>query len=264
MATDGILEVDLSGTDVIAYSGVGDWPAPRSSASATRPGRRLLRPADRRRLPISTATAAPASATTPRNSRTSPARSPSAATCFAASTRCATRISSTPRSTTTTSMATIEVQAGLGYNWQDNDTSIWGGSASALHTPTGLNLHARRRQAGRRRTRTGNFWYAKLGLLRELYRRRRRHRDVDRLLFRRRHLSAGASGLRRNGDPVSTTGIPIGTSPARRALLGLALVQNIDARQHRALAHLAQLRLFRRLRELRGRQAIFGGARFQF
>ncbi len=73
MATDGILEIDRSGTDIIAYSGVLIPPAPRSSASATR--RWPTTSADRRSStssPTSTATARSGSATTARASPTSP------------------------------------------------------------------------------------------------------------------------------------------------------------------------------------------------
>ena len=63
----------------------------------------------------------------------------------------------------------FEVGAGLGYNWQDEDTSVFGGSASALHTPTGINFTF----AGGKRNGAGSedplFWYSKLGLLRSYF-----------------------------------------------------------------------------------------------
>ncbi len=83
MATDGILEIDLSGTDYIAYSGVADSASAQIIRFADPAlANDLDRARDRRRVRKSrTATAGSASATTPRRSRISPSPQRTAATC---------------------------------------------------------------------------------------------------------------------------------------------------------------------------------------
>lgn len=172
MATDGISEIDLSGTDVIAYSSVGD------SASA-----QLLRFSDgtlsniqiqnvfknqdgdrRVRFRYDTPSFAnfTFAAAFGRNLLSS---NPDArdANLFDAAVRYKNTFNDT-----------IDFQAGVGYNWRQGfsggeDTNTWSGSASAIHSPSGVNFTL---AAGTGETTAGdnaNFWYAKLGLLRGFF-----------------------------------------------------------------------------------------------
>ena len=98
MATDGIAEIDLSGTDVIAYSGVGGLGR-GADHPLQRPGRYSSPTTRRSATPTRTTTAAawPASATTPRPSTASPSPSPTARTCSRATRTTATSTSTTSR-----------------------------------------------------------------------------------------------------------------------------------------------------------------------
>jgi hypothetical protein len=60
----------------------------------------------------------------------------------------------------------FEVKAAAAYAWQENDITIIDGSASVLHSPTGLNVTV---AAGSQESpsRTGEYIYGKLGLLRK-------------------------------------------------------------------------------------------------
>ena len=145
MATDGIHEIDLSGTDVIAYSERRRFaPRRRSSASATR---------------TSTSTTASAASTIgdaftnydgPRRVRVrydtpaftaSPSPSPTAATCSSddSDVRDAEHLRRLAhlRATATTTSRSRPASATTGRR---TTPASWGGSASALHTPTGVNV----------------------------------------------------------------------------------------------------------------------------
>lgn len=63
----------------------------------------------------------------------------------------------------------FKLQSGIGYNWVEapdggNSTSYVSGSASALHVPTGLNATI---AGGTRVDQDGDFWYGKLGVIRD-------------------------------------------------------------------------------------------------
>lgn len=63
----------------------------------------------------------------------------------------------------------IKLQSGVGYNWVEapdggNSTAFFSGSASALHVPTGLNATI---AGGTRVDQDGDFWYGKLGVIRD-------------------------------------------------------------------------------------------------
>jgi hypothetical protein len=167
MATDGIASIDLSGTDVIAYSGVADTAAaqiirfsdPGLSFEESLSGIQITDAytnfdGDRRvRLRYDT----PAfngftvAAAYGRNllSDDPDIRDEDL---FDASLNYAGELDA------------VELAAGLGYYWQEDSASIFGGSASAIHAPTGLNLTV---SAGTEDDNDGRYWYAKLGLLRD-------------------------------------------------------------------------------------------------
>ena len=170
MATDGILEIDRSGTDIIAYSGVADSagaqiirfsdPALADDLSgpqifdvfANLDGDRKVRVRyDSPSFANFTAAIAFGRDLLSDDFEVRDQNIFDAAVNYA------------------NDYGDFEVGAGLGYNWQDEDTSVFGGSASALHTPTGINLTF----AGGKRNGAGNedplFWYSKLGLLRSYF-----------------------------------------------------------------------------------------------
>ena len=172
MATDGILEIDLSGTDVIAYSGVADSAAAqilRLSDGTLDPngleiGDVFANLDGDRRFRIRYDTPAFANIT------------------FAAAygrnllsddsdTRDANLFDASLTYANTYNDA-VEVEAGFGYNWKEGvsdgaDVNSWGGSASVLHQPSGLNFTFAAGTEDAGGGDNSNYWYTKLGLLRD-------------------------------------------------------------------------------------------------
>ena len=172
MATDGILEIDLSATDVIAYSGVADSAAAqilRLSDGTLDPngleiGDVFANLDGDRRFRIRYDTPAFANIT------------------FAAAygrnllsddsdTRDANLFDASLTYANTYNDA-VEVEAGFGYNWQEGvsdgpDVNSWGGSASVLHQPSGLNFTFAAGTEDAGGGDNSNYWYTKLGLLRD-------------------------------------------------------------------------------------------------
>lgn len=65
----------------------------------------------------------------------------------------------------------VKVESGVGYNWVEapsggDSTQFFSGSASALHLPTGLNATI---AGGSRVDDDGDFWYGKLGIIRDFF-----------------------------------------------------------------------------------------------
>ena len=172
MATDGILEIDLSGTDVIAYSGVANSAAAqilRLSDGTLDPngleiGDVFANLDGDRRFRIRYDTPAFANIT------------------FAAAygrnllsddsdTRDANLFDASLTYANTYNDA-VEVEAGFGYNWKEGvsdgpDVNSWGGSASVLHQPSGLNFTFAAGTEDAGGGDNSNYWYTKLGLLRD-------------------------------------------------------------------------------------------------
>ncbi len=63
----------------------------------------------------------------------------------------------------------IELKAGIGYYYQNSATSSFGGSASALHAPTGINFTLAAGKQNGDGADDPTFWYTKLGLLRSFF-----------------------------------------------------------------------------------------------
>lgn len=167
MATDGITEFDLSGTDVIAYSSVGD------SAS----GQLLRLSAGPLADPGITIGDAFSNYDGDRRVRvrydTPALRGLAFAAAFGRD-----LLGDTPEDrernladaslTYTRSREATKLQAGIGYSWQQDQATIWSGSVSALHSPTGLSLTlAAARHAGDDGI-DGRYAYGKLGIKRDL------------------------------------------------------------------------------------------------
>ena len=172
MATDGILEIDLSATDVIAYSGVADSAAAqilRLSDGTLDPngleiGDVFANLDGDRRFRIRYDTPAFANITFAaaygRNLLSDDADTREA-NLFDASLTYA-----------NTYNDAVEVEAGFGYNWQEGvsdgpDVNSWGGSASVLHQPSGLNFTFAAGTEDAGGGDNSNYWYTKLGLLRD-------------------------------------------------------------------------------------------------
>ncbi|HMQ95350.1 MAG TPA: porin [Amaricoccus sp.] len=249
MATDGILEMDLSGTDVIAYSGVADSAAGQliresdGTLSDIQIGDVYANlDGDRRfRIRYDTPTFAnfTFAAAFGRNLLSS---DPDVrdANVFDASVTYA-----------NTYYGTVELQAGLGYNWKEGigssgESNIWGGSASGIHTPTGLNLTFAA-GSGDENDNSGDFWYTKLGVLRDFIGWGDTGASVD-------YYSGDDFNLDRD------VGIDSTTSDS----WGLALVQNIDRANTQLWLTYRSYDYSDNSASYDDGQAIFGGARFRF
>jgi hypothetical protein len=144
------------------------------------------------------------------------------------------------------SFDTVELTAGAGYYWEESGTSNWGGSVSALHTPSGINgaisIGGQDADGG-----TGSYLYGKLGLVREL---------VD--------WGATAAAIDYyHGEDIlldRDAGITGSTSKS----LGVSLVQNIDSANTELWLTWRGYDYADNADSYEDSQAIFGGARFRF
>ena len=140
----------------------------------------------------------------------------------------------------------VAIKGGLGYYWEEDDTRNWGGSVSALHTPTGLNATL---AVGGQDTDGGggSFWYGKLGVIRDLF-------------------SWGATAAAvdyYSGDDIyidADAGITSSSSDS----LGVSLVQNIDRANTELWLTYRTFDYSDNVASYEDGQAIFGGARFKF
>lgn len=191
MATDGVAEVDLSGTNVIGYSSVAE------SASA-----QFLR---FRNLDQAIDTTDPANAGLTLDSREVIALGPTIGDTFAnydGSRRVRIRYDTPEFNGFSGSLSygrnllssdsdrrnqdlidvaarygntfgeTVKVEAAVGYAWSADEGArrggdIWTASGSALHKPTGLNFTAAAGYNSPNGGDNGTYWYTKLGLLRD-------------------------------------------------------------------------------------------------
>ncbi|HRW14172.1 porin [Amaricoccus sp.] len=249
MATDGILEMDLSGTDVIAYSGVADSAAGQliresdGTLSDIQIGDVYANLDGDRRFRIRYDTPSFANFTfAAAFGRNLLSSDPDVrdANVFDASVTYA-----------NTYYDTVEVQAGLGYNWKEGidgagESNIWGGSASGIHRPTGLNLTFAA-GSGDENDNSGDFWYTKLGVLRDFIGWGDTGASVD-------YYSGDDFNLDRD------VGIDSTTSDS----WGIALVQNIDRANTQLWLTYRSYDYSDNSASYDDGQAIFGGARFRF
>lgn len=247
MATDGIQEIDLSGTSVIAYSSIGDSAAGQIVRFAD-PGLTFDES-------LSDVTIGDAFSNYD-GSRRARVRydSPALANFTVALSYGRDLLSDDDvrdqdifdaSLTYENEFSDFEVEAGLGYLWQEDSSENWGGSGSGLHAPTGLNLTVGFGGSSPDEGRNGSYMYAKLGLLRD-------------------YVSWGDTALSIdyfNGDDYLLVG---DATSSTSESWGFAAVQNIDR---------ANLELWLTAREYdysdnvanyEDGRAIFGGARFKF
>lgn len=145
----------------------------------------------------------------------------------------------------------VEFEAAVGYNWSEGegdagDTSSWGGSASGIHTPTGINLTF---AAGAQDDDgdTSSFWYAKLGLLREFVALGDTAMAID-------YYSGDDFALDDAADIDSTTSESV----------GLAVVQTIERINTELWLTYRTYDFAANSAQFEDSSALFGGARFEF
>lgn len=141
-------------------------------------------------------------------------------------------------------LATVEVNGGLGYYWEEDDDRNWGGSVSALHKPTGLNATL---ALGGQDTddKDGSYWYAKLGLLRD---------------FVRWGATAAAVDFYSGDDIVLEAGADRSSSES----VGVSFVQKIDGANTELWLTYRTYDYADDITSYADGKAIFGGARFSF
>lgn len=242
MATDGIQEVDLSGTDVVAYSSVGD--------SA---GGQLLRFSDGD-LSEATVGSAFTNYDGPRRVRvrydTPKVRNVTFAAAYG---RNLLSDDSDVRDQDifdaslnyAKEFEAFEVEAGLGYYWQEDDITSWGGSVSGLHLATGLNATLGFGTGSPDDGPDGTWWYGKLGLLRD-------------------YVSWGSTALSVDiyqGDDFFLSG---DATSSTSDSWGLAVVQTIERANTELYLTYRSYDYADNVASYDDGQAVFGGARFKF
>lgn len=137
-----------------------------------------------------------------------------------------------------------EFEAGIGYSWIENGATKWGGSTSALHVPTGLSVTlaaASSEDDGDLAT----MWYGKLGLQRDLVAWGTTAFSVDCYSGEDANLTQEVDG----SDSKSW---------------GIALVQRIDRANTELWFTIRDYDYDDDFARYEDSQAIFGGARFRF
>ncbi len=164
------------------------------------------------------------------------------------------------------SFEAFDLEAGVGYYGNNEDDAVWAGSVSAIHTPTGVNgtFAAGVQDEG---DNSGSYWYGKLGLLRkyvgwgdtavaaDYYRGYDVFQTGDVLLFD----SDGAAVVSEDGDQI---GGDITSSDSKS--YGLSLVQNVDSWNTEFWLTVRNYDYSDNFASYEDGQAIFGGARFRF
>jgi hypothetical protein len=248
MTTDGIQEIDLSGTNVIAYSSVADSAAGQivrlsdpdltfdESLSGVTIGdaftnydgpRRVRVRYDTRTFRDLTLAAAYGRDLLSDDADTREQDIFDAALSYA------------------DKLGEVEVKAGIGYYWQEDNRTSWGGSASGLHKLSGLNVTLGFGTGSPEDGPDGSWWYSKLGLLRD-------------------YVTWGATAVALDyyqGDDFFVSGDATSSSSES---WGLALVQNFDHANTEIWFTVRSYDYSDNVASYEDGQAIFGGARFKF
>lgn len=260
MATDGIAEIDKSGTDVIAYASVGD----SATAQLLRPeiagigpdtfgpeigsayndydGNRIVRLRyDTRAFGGFTVSAAFGRALLADTSAAREINQYDAALRYEGA------------------LGDVSTEAGVGYFANDDDQTRFSGSVSALHGPTGLNgtfAAGTLDDDGQ----SGRYWYGKLGLIRGFVGWGKTAVSADYYAGDDIYTASGVSYASAGGDPIVEGDITSSTSKS----WGVALVQNIDAWNTELWLTYRSYDYSDNLARYGDGQALFGGARFSF
>jgi hypothetical protein len=157
-------------------------------------------------------------------------------------------------------------EAGVGYYGNDDDVSVWAGSASGLHTPTGLNLTfaAGTEESGGA---SGSYWYGKLGILRDVVAWGPSAAALDYYSGDDIYTEDGVELFDAEGNPVlDDFGNEVAgdiTSSSSESW-GLMLVQGIDAWNTELWLTFRSYEYSDNFASYEDGQAVFGGARFRF
>jgi hypothetical protein len=266
MATDGVAEVDLSGTDVIGYSSVGD------SAAA-----QIIRYSDPNLLFVDNPQIGEAFSDYDGGRLARVRYDTPSFSGFSVALAFGQDLLSDDDDVRDINQYdvslhyeneydTVAVAAALGYYANDDDASVWAGSASALHTPTGINGTF---AAGTQEFEddTGSYWYAKLGLIRDFVAWGDSAMAVDYYSGDDIFTSDGIQLFDGDGNPVfDENGDPIvgDITSSESTSWGVSLVQNVDAWNTQLWLTWRGYDYSDNFASYEDGQAIFGGARFSF
>jgi hypothetical protein len=161
---------------------------------------------------------------------------------------------------------TFDVAAAVGYYGNDDDATVWVGSASALHTSTGINGTF---AAGTQEFEddSGSYWYAKLGLLRDFVAWGDSALAIDYYSGDDIFVSDGIQLFDGDGNPVlDENGDPVtgDITSSESTSWGLSVVQNVDAWNTEFWLTYRSYDYSDDFASYEDGQAIFGGARFSF
>ena len=138
----------------------------------------------------------------------------------------------------------VEIAAGIGYSWTEDGATVWSGSASALYSPTGINLTLAAGSSDDDGD-TATMWYGKVGLLRDF---------VD----------WGATAMSVDYYSGEDMNLSETVTSSDSTSWGLALVQNIDRANTELWLTYRSYEYDDDFASYDDGQAIFGGARFSF
>jgi hypothetical protein len=163
--------------------------------------------------------------------------------------------------------AAFDLEAGVGYYANDEDLSTWAGSVSALHTPTGLNGTLAAGTADQDDGNSGSYWYGKLGLLRDFVAWGATAASLDYYAGDDIFLTGDVFLFDPNNDPVlADDGTPISgdITSSTSDTWSVALVQNIDRANTELWLTYRSYDYSDNFASYEDGQAMFGGARFRF
>lgn len=160
----------------------------------------------------------------------------------------------------------FEVAGSVGYFGTDEDISVWSGSASGLHTPTGLNATF---AAGLQDTDgdEGTYWYGKLGVQRELVAWGDSAAALDYYSGNDVFTSDSIELFDGDGNPVfdeNGDAVSGDITSSDSTSWGVSLVQNVDAWNTEVWFTYRTYDYSDDFQRYEDGQAIFGGARFSF
>jgi hypothetical protein len=161
---------------------------------------------------------------------------------------------------------TFEVAGGVGYYANDDDAEVWAGSVSTLHTPTGINGTF---AAGTQDFEgdKSSYWYGKLGLLRQFVAWGASAAAIDYYSGDDVFLTGDIQLFDSGGNPVlDDDGNPVigDITSSESTSWGLSFVQNVDRWNTEIWLTVRSYDYSDDFASYEDGQAIFGGARFRF